>query len=433
VGGVSAPGDLGGLRVDQAPPLAIPASFMLNAPAAMIAAGALLAVAGERALGSSWDGAALAMLHLGTLGFLLSVMLGALYQMTPVLAGAPVPWVRLAHGVHGLLVLGVALLTWGMSAYSPPGFALAGGALLLAALGFLAPIAVALARAPARTGTVAAMRLSIVALALVVALGGYLAYHRAGPGYTADWVQLRHGHGALGLVGWVGGLITGVSWQVIPMFYLTPAFPSWSQRAVLGALLVTVLAVPVVLVVHATDLAIGLATLPGAAAVWLLAPLLTLSLIARRRRKRPDASLAYWRGGLACAPAVLATGAIMMLWPDDRHTAILFAWLAIWGWAGLIVHGMLMRIVPFLVWFHRFAALVGQTAVPSMRELVPEPRARRGLALHAGTLVVGAAAIQLASPELTRITAAGLVLTGVDLAVTLVLALRFRGPTRSVA
>ena len=66
----------------------------------MLASGLLLAFAGAAALASRWLPLAFALTHLGTLGFLCSVMFGALYQMIPVVAGSPVPGARLAHAVH---------------------------------------------------------------------------------------------------------------------------------------------------------------------------------------------------------------------------------------------------------------------------------------------------------------------------------------------
>src|SRR5262245_16940980 len=143
------------LRTDQAPPIVVPASFFFTAPAAMIAAGVLILVEREAALDSTWSGAALALLHLGTLGFLGSMMLGALYQMIPVVAGAPVPAVRLAHAVHAALVAGVAGLVTGFVLQAPAAFRVALALLSFALAGFLVPVAAALARAPARTSTVA--------------------------------------------------------------------------------------------------------------------------------------------------------------------------------------------------------------------------------------------------------------------------------------
>jgi hypothetical protein len=94
-----------GLQLSQAPPLSIPASFFLTAPVALVAAGILLMTLGSLALTTAWALPTLMLTHLGTLGFLSAVMLGALYQMTPVVAGSPVPGIRAAHAVHLCLVV----------------------------------------------------------------------------------------------------------------------------------------------------------------------------------------------------------------------------------------------------------------------------------------------------------------------------------------
>ena len=40
---------------------------------------------------------------------------------------------------------------------------------------------------------------------------------------------------------------------------------------------------------------------------------------------------------------------------------------------------MLYKIVPFLIWFHRFSSLVGQVRVPLLKDLLP----KRGPAIQA--------------------------------------------------
>lgn len=415
-----------GLRTDQAPPIAIPLSFFFTAPAAMVAAGALVLAKGAAAIDSTWSGPALALLHLGTLGFLGAVMIGALYQMIPVVAGAPVGAVRLAHAVHAALVAGVAALASGFLLGSPLAFAAASGSLGFALVAFLVPASAALSRAPVRTDTVQGMRLALLALLLLGAIGAYLAYRRSGPGFLPSWMSVRLIHGMLGLVGWVGGLIAAVSWQVVPMFYLTPPYPAWARRLLLALLAISVVALPASLHAGKGDL---LAAAPGALAVWLVHPVLTAKLLRERRRPRRDGSLELWLAGLAAAPLVLVAALLVACMPDDPRPPIFLAWLAIWGWAGAIVHGMLTRIVPFLVWFHRFASTAASASTPSMKELLPDGRARRGLALRTATLAAGLAAIEWRAPWMVGAMGLGLAATGVDLAVTMARAVAYRVPS----
>ena len=96
-----------GLSLDQAPPLSIPASFFLTIPFGVLASALILMGSGTMALSSPWAPQALALTHALTLGVLAMGMFGALYQMTPVIAGAPVPFTRVAHAVHLLLLAGL--------------------------------------------------------------------------------------------------------------------------------------------------------------------------------------------------------------------------------------------------------------------------------------------------------------------------------------
>ena len=391
-----------GLRLQDAPPLAVPLSFFLTAPVAAMIAGAVLAVSGAAAVTTTWAPVTLGLTHLGTLGFLSMVMLGALYQMLPVVAGSPVPWLRSAHAVHALLVVGAAALTWGITQGVTAAVFVAIAALGLAFLLFVLPVARALLRAPTRDETVIGMGAAVLCLLLTAVAGTWMAHGHGGmrfPGPRTLWIQV---HLCVALLGWVGGLIIAVSWRVLPMFYLAREVAPPVKRIVQllatgGALLpVAVLGVDAFGLVDAARRPLAgpaaLAALPAVLSVWFLHPAASAWSLRGRRRKRSDASLLFWRTGLVMAPLTgIAAGAAWLL-PGERW-GLLFGWLAIWGWAGTIVHGMLTRIVPFLVWLHRFAPLVGEVPVPSVRTLLPEGRVRVGLALHAGSVLLGAGAI----------------------------------------
>jgi hypothetical protein len=415
-----------GLRLEQAPPLSIPISFFVTAPFALIIAGGLLALNGAALITTRFAGTTAALVHLTTLGFFAMVMLGALYQMIPVVAGAPVPAVRSAHGVHVALVAGLGSLVIGLWTSSRLALMLAAGLLGAGFLVFLFLTGVALARAPAKSATVHGMRVAVSGLVVLAALGITMAVLRGSgtpaPGY-AGWMSA---HIAIGFLVWIGGLISSVSFQVVPMFYLTPSFPRWAERAIVASVALTLLLVTGTVAVGADPLWIAVGAVPAWLGVLVLHPIIALRAIAKRRRPRTDPSLWFWRAGLLAGLIAAPAGAVAVS-ADDFRVPLLFGWLLLFGWGGLVIHGMLTRIVPFLVWFHRFSTRIGKQRVPSMRELLPDRYARVGLGVHLSTLGLGAVGIATGIDAVARAAGVGIALTGAALLVSIGRVLRAGG------
>lgn len=415
-----------GLSLDQAPPLSIPASFFLTIPAGMLVAGFLMLTTVAAALGSPWTPQVVALTHTGTLGILTMGMVGALYQMTPVVAGTPVPLARLAHIVHVLILAGLAGFLWRLMDGPPTAMTIAIICFTIAFLTFLLPLAWALINPATHNDSVQGMRLSILSLATVSMVGLVMARGFSVGEFTRNhmlWVQI---HMMVALLGWVGGLVMTVSWQVIPMFYLASTINKTARHWLFG-LLLTGLLLPVLTVfIDAGTFAAldqgqlaAFAATPAAMVAWLIHPLLILRSISRRRRKRQDASLYFWQAGLITALLLIPVAITAILVTDPRWQ-VLFGWLAIWGWAGFILHGMLGRVVPFLVWFHRFSARVGFEPVPSMRSLLSQNRIRIGFGLHLISVMLGAATILVQVNLLSQITGLVMIATAISLGSNLV-------------
>ena len=412
----------GGLSLEQAPQLSIPASFFLSIPIGILTAGCIMLATGIASLSSPWIPQALALTHAGTLGVLAMGMIGALYQMTPVIAGSAVPFTRIAHIVHAMLLAGLAGFIWRFLGGPALAMSVAIGCFTIALLAFLLPLGWALVRTDTKSETVQGMRLAVLSLAVITLIGLLMARGYAGGVFPVNrmlWVQI---HMTLALLGWVGGLIMAVSWQVIPMFYLTSTAGKTIKRWLFGLLLVG-LVLPLVSVFLAGNISDSLspgqlaaiAALPAALVIWLLHPALILLYISKRKRKRSDASLLFWKAGLGTALLMIPIAAAALFLPEPRWQ-VLFGWVALWGWAGLIMHGMLSRIVPYLIWFHRYSARVGLEPVPSMRSLLSQQRIKTGFVLHLSSVVLGVIAILTQADWLARLTGLLLVATAISLA-----------------
>ncbi|MFT7520039.1 MAG: hypothetical protein ACI9MC_002183, partial [Kiritimatiellia bacterium] len=334
-------------------------------------------------------------------------------------------WVVLVAVVGGLIALCVGFFVhWVMNI-----------AIVLLATGFLlfmAPVLWALLRAPTKNDTVSGMRLAVLGALTVATLGVIMATGYATNHFVGDRSLLIGVHLGLGLLVWVGGLLSAVSYQILPMFYLAPRPPKHAPATLRWMLISSLILLVCVAALHpwsalSTRWMLLIAMTPGAVAVWGLHPVISLRSLWRRRRPKSDGSLRYWQTSMAIAPTLLPLG-LMALFASDPSWVLLFGWVALWGWAGTVIRGMLCRIVPFLVWFHRFAHLAGKVPIPSTKSLLPESRIRVGYVLHLLVLALGVLAIGTGWAPLGHGTGAALLLAGLWLMFELSTAL-IRRPT----
>jgi len=377
-----------GLSVGKSPPLAVPMRFYLTAPLFTMIAAAILLWQGPAVIASRWTPSLLAVTHLLTLGFLTMVMFGSVQQILPVLMGSPVPRPRLVSStVHALLSIGALLLCSGFL-FGQTTLFLAAMIFLGAGIGlFIVVVAYCLVRAQSGHATVIATALAITALAINASLGLYLA-----AGY--DWKMVPHSrlltnlHLVWGLFGWMALLITGVAYQVIPMFHITPDYSRfitrWLSKLLFLGLVVWTIS-PLV-----THNVLWAGALTGLCLVILA--LATLNLKRRRRRRLPDVTLNYWQLAMISLLAAILCWITELIIPTLTIPPVLLGVLLVVGFAMSAVSGMLHKIAPFIVWLqlNNQHLLHGSTRrkIPTMKQIIPETRTRWQLYLQTIALIL---------------------------------------------
>jgi hypothetical protein len=195
---------------------------------------------------------------------------------------------------------------------------------------------------------------------------------------------LTDAHVSWAVAGWMGFLIQGVLTQVIPMFFVTPPFSKTLIRVQMGVLLSALLAKSMLVLsalldpfgLMVSDMAVYGSLLFGVAySLW---------LSFQRKRKVRDWSLLLIRFGLGS----IIVAILMMLWSSSPAVSVVaFQVVALFGVTSIVL-GMLLKIVPFLVWFHLQAqameALLGgkNVAIPTMKEIVSDKMISAQMALH---------------------------------------------------
>ncbi|MCB1775207.1 MAG: hypothetical protein KDI88_16460 [Gammaproteobacteria bacterium] len=361
--------NLGGLTPDKAPPLEAPLTLFLLLPVFLVVTGALLIFNGDQLLLSRWTPTTLAVTHFLALGTLAPVMCGSLLQVSPVLLGAPYPQARRVAKVTalglGLGALGIGLgLLW-----SSTWLLVSGAAAIVAGLGvFLVASYRALAPLPARSPAGLAVRLALLALATAITLGIMLALGRADVIALSDRLALVDVHAGWGLAGWIGLLLAGIGMEIVPMFYVAPAFPRRARIWIpLATFALLVLLTSGGLVQDSTLRTVAIAGLFLFYAGYNLA---AFRLEQRRRRPQRDANLWLWQGshlGVICAAAA---------WMLQQ--SVVLVGILLFGSALAFMIGAVTKIVPFISWLdlqqQRIASGNHRVKLPHMQALLPPHR-----------------------------------------------------------
>jgi hypothetical protein len=369
----------GGLSLDQAPPISVVLRFFVTGALFGIAAGVVFMLFGEQALNPQ-NREALLLTHMLTLGVMASFMLGALFQMLPVIAGVVLQNpIAKATFVHLLFTVGTVSLLLAF-AYGKTLFYLTAGALLGIALLYATAIMIwNVSRLQNHSSSSKGMLAALIAFSVTILTALYLVTVYGGVHAGVHFGEVKAAHYSFGLFGWIAILIVSISFQVIEMFYVTPPYPKAISRYFTAVVLGLLLLKSVIfssIVVTAIELLLAL--------LFILYAAVTIHRLYRRKRPTSDATVWFWRFGMAM---LIVT---MIFWISGHFTTweVLaklsygtFAFFAV-----SIVLAMVYKIVPFLVWFH--LSNQGYMKAPLMHDIIHPKSVKKHFYLHTTLFVI---------------------------------------------
>ncbi|MCB1054683.1 MAG: hypothetical protein KDD11_04135 [Acidobacteria bacterium] len=355
-----------------------------------------------------------AVVHLLTLGFVTSTILGSLYLVSGFAFRARMQEGPADLGALVLYAIGTAWVVRGFFA-GRPGDSAAGAPFLILGIGWVAwQSSKALFRSKMPGATKAPFAMAWVSLAATVALGVVQATDPSGLRLGGTVVDRVTTHAHVGLAGWVLVLIMAVGNRLLPMVLpsampsgllaLLPSGLTFSGAALFGAGRLGGS--------QALALAGGLGMVSGVAA---FAGTLTWMLRHQKRPglavSRPDPPRFGALSSVACL--LLATGIGVMLALGSSQPGLVFVYgvLVLLGFFGQLIVAIEQRLVPWLLWMRAYAA-------GKHRQVPPVPYRlpwRLLQALVLGTWAIGPWMLSLATltgslPGI-RLAAAGLALS----------------------
>jgi hypothetical protein len=389
-----------------APPPTLPLRFLAAAVVAFLLAALAVPWLASELAGHYYHPRLLALTHTVTLGWITLTIMGASYQLIPVTLGRPIWGERLARWQFGLLVAGIAGMLGHFFVGQWSGLAWAAALVVLGAGLHVTNVALSVRGLPAWTFTARLIVLALAGLTLTALFGLLLALDRVVKFLPGQFFPTLHAHFHLALLGWVLPMIIGVAARVYPMFLLAeePAgrgapVQFWGLALGVPAVVAGLLGLRSLLVLGA----LAVAAAAGAHLYWVFGMLRT------RRRPRLDVGLWFVLTGAAwLGPSVaLGLGFAFDLLGGPR-LALAYAVLALGGWVSLTIAGMMLKIVPFLVWYWVYAPRAGRSPVPTLAQLSWPAGERAAYVLLATGIPALALAVAAGHPEWIR--AAGLLL-----------------------
>ncbi len=368
-----------GLSFDAIPPFRVPFRFFITAPVFAIFLGLLFLLADPAVLTSRFSLWLLAATHAITLGFMMMIMLGALFQILPVVGGVALPKVeRLAKIVHLSLTIGVASLLFGFLGLGTIYLTLGGGLIFVALSLFLGAV-FSRFRAMLNTPPSWAIRLSIISLLITFCFGLSFVIAMIKPGWLPNFHQFTNLHLMWGIFGWTLLLVMGVSSQIIPMFYVTRDYPRWISKYLAIAIFVLLILLSLnYQTINITTILINILVLLSVCYAGF-----TLYQISIRKRKTLDITLWFWNTAML---SIIIAAFIYLInkyffSQFNNQIELLLATLMLVGFAMALITGMLLKIVPFLVWLNLQQAWIkrptAKMPLSNMHQVIPNKIAKR--------------------------------------------------------
>jgi hypothetical protein len=385
----------------------LPLTFLATAAAAFAAAAVAAPWATSALAGHYYHPALFALTHTLTLGWITLSIVGASCQIVPAVLGRPLWSARLEWVAYAALLVGAAGIVAHFALAEFVGLVYSAALVGLGVLVHAGNVTAALARLRQWTFVTRCVALAVGGLVITVVAGSLLAFNHARPFLPAVFPAV-HAHVHIALLGWVLPMVLGVAAHAYPTFLHAPEPRGRLADVQLGGLLLGVpgialalLAWPAMLPPAATMVTVTV----GAHLVWVGRTL-------RARRRGLDWPVRFVLTGtvaLALSTA-LGLGFAFDLLAGPR-AALAYGVLALGGWATFTIAGMMLKIVPYLVWSAVYASRVGLQPVPSIEALSWPAVERLAWALLtpgvAGLVLAVAAASEVWIFRATLLAAAG--------------------------
>lgn len=406
----------------QVPSVSLPLMFVVTGLLALFTGAGWLVAQPDILATYHYNQNTIALTHLFVLGWLCSVVMGAMYQLVPVALETTLYSQRLARAQFIFHVIGFVGMVWMFRLWNMKQVGNFGALMAVGVALFIYNMVRTLLRVPKWSVVATAVAAALAWFALTITAGLLLATAK----YTVtinlvsrfNSISAMHAHAHLGVVGFFLMLMVGVSYKLIPMFTLSELQDR--RRAVGSVVLLNFgLAGAFVAILSGSPWKLAFAfviTLALALYGWEL-----IAILRARKRRALDWGVKYFLTAIALLVPVSGL-AVVLSWPGLPLNTFTGQLENIYGFLGLVgvvsfaIIGMLYKIIPFLVWFGAYSQHIGHARVPALAEMYSARLQAAGYWACLGGLFTTVAATLCSNATAVRWSCALLALSLVTLA-----------------
>lgn len=359
----------------QAASVRLPLCFVLAGVLSLLASAGFLLAQPDLLAMYHYTPHLIAITHLFVLGFICSIVLGAMYQLVPVTLETELFSERLVKWQFAAHVIGFVGMVWSFWNFNVAMVGAFGSLLTLGVGLFVFNLACTLSKVKGWKVIKFGIASALFWLLSTVAAGLVLAASKCWSFISFQPLAAMHAHAHLGVVGVFVMMIVTVSYKLVPMFTLSElqnAHRAWWSVALLDLGLLGVFVT--VLLQSPLKLVFALVVIAGFALYgWEIR-----AILRARNRLTLDWGMKYFLTAIALL-VPLSLLALVLSWSRLPLTAFtmqlenVYGLLALAGFVGLAILGMLYKIVPFLVWFHSYSRQIGCARVPALADMYSVP------------------------------------------------------------
>lgn len=361
------------LAAPYAPPFSVVKQYFIAAIITFIFLNGLMLFSYDYIHGYHFQPRLLAFAHIAVLGWATMIIMGAMTQLVPVILETSLFSVRMTKWVLWLLLLGVTGIAghfW-IFATRGSGMVSAAATAYIAIILFVINIALTLNKVRKINISSAHIIAAITYLGIVATIGMLLSINLGYPFITGNHLHYLALHAALGFAGWFSMVIMGVSYRLLPMFTLSYSYKTWPGWTAFGLVNAGILGVVIEFLL---DMPLY-CSLIVAAGLFMFSYQVVL-IMKGRMRKAMDIGLRHAVLAYGYIPLAAIVGVYIALshaLPALRQRFVLiYGFTVVFGCITFLVIGMMYKVVPFLVWFHKYSDKVGKEKVPLLKDMFSE-------------------------------------------------------------